>query len=72
MRNQATINMPMPDPHYRTTTYADWWGVSDSTIQDWFKDVDGVLRIGRRGAKRIEIRIPWSVAMKVYQDRTKA
>jgi hypothetical protein len=47
-----------------------------STIIDWFSGVPGVLKLQpkkpRNGARtRCEIRIPRSVAERVYRERTK-
>ena len=71
--NSAVIEV---DPHYSVAFYAELWGYDASTVLRWFQDIDGPLRsspAGRLGKrKRIEIRIPLSVAMRVYQERTKA
>jgi hypothetical protein len=71
--------MQGPDPvridqHYSPRFYAELWGVSESTVLRWFQDRPGVLKCGepKRGGRRtrVEIRIPYSLAMKVYQERT--
>ncbi len=62
------------DPHYSPQFYAELWGVSVSTVLRWFQDVPGVLQLntpsknGRR--TRIELRIPFSLAMREYNRRS--
>jgi hypothetical protein len=64
------------DPHYSPQFYAELWGMSVSTIIRWFQDIEGVLKLskpaknGRR--TRVELRIPFSVAMRVYLERTRS
>jgi len=60
------------DPHFPPSFYAALWGIDQKTVLRWFQDRDDVLKLqktGKRGT-RTEIRIPWSVAMKVYHERT--
>jgi hypothetical protein len=66
---------PIPiDPHYTPRFYAELWGVGESTVLRWFQDEPGVLKCGdlkKNGRRtRVEIRIPFSLAMRVYQQRT--
>ena len=55
--------------------YAELWGISVSTVIRWFQDLEGVLKMnqpsknGRR--TRVELRIPFSLAMRVYRDKTR-
>jgi hypothetical protein len=74
-----TFEPPQPvviDQHYSPQFYAELWGMSPSTVIRWFQDMDGVLKLtkpvknGRRS--RVELRIPFSLAMKVYRDHTAA
>lgn len=64
------------DPHFSPQFYAELWGMSASTVVRWFQDMDGVLKLkapaknGRR--TRVELRIPLSLAMRVYRERTKS
>ena len=69
--------LPIPiDPHYSPQFLAEWWGMSASTVVRWFQDLDGVLKLsqpsknGRR--TRVELRIPFSLAMRVYRERTRS
>ena len=73
------IEPPQPvviDQHYSPQFYAELWGMSPATVIRWFQDMEGVLKLskaqrnGKRG--RVELRIPFSVAMQVYRERTKA
>ena len=63
------------DPHYSPQFYAELWGLSRSTVMRWFQDVEGVLRLnepsqnGKRS--RVELRIPFSLAMRIYGERTR-
>lgn len=63
------------DPHFSVQFYAELWGLSPSTVVRWFQDEDGVLKFSKpaRNGKRtrVELRIPWSVAWRVYCERTK-
>jgi hypothetical protein len=74
-------NIPEPEPgkidqHYSAQFYAEWWGLSYSTVVRWFQDMEGVLKVGtpsKNGKRtRVELRIPFSLAMRVYRERTKA
>jgi hypothetical protein len=62
------------DPHYSPQFLAELWGLSPSTVVRWFEDVDGVLKLSkaaRNGRRtRIELRIPFSLAMRVYREHT--
>lgn len=62
------------DPHYSPQFYAELWGLSPSTVLRWFQDRDGVLKLrgqSRNGKRaRSELRIPFSLAMQVYRERT--
>jgi hypothetical protein len=67
---------PVPvDAHYSPQFYSELWGISVSTVLRWFQDLDGVLKLnepsknGRR--TRIELRIPLSLAMRVYREKTR-
>jgi hypothetical protein len=70
---------PLPimiDPHFSPQFYAELWAISASTALRWFQDLDGVLKTGKvsKNGKRtrVELRIPWSLAMRVYQERTRS
>jgi hypothetical protein len=72
---QIEIAEPIPvDKHFSIQFYAELWGLSCDTIRRWFQDLPGVLKVadqtkGRR--HRNELRIPFWLAMKVYQERSK-
>ena len=62
------------DQHYSPQFFAEIWGVSSDTIVRWFQDVPGVLKlsdVGKRGRRRVELRIPYRLAAQIYQERTK-
>jgi len=63
------------DHHFSPRELAEGWGLSDDTIRRWFEDEPGVLKggiDGSRGRRRkMFLRIPASVAQRVYQERTK-
>ena len=76
--NRTVVSPPLPipiDPHYSPQFYAELWGTSPSTIIRWFQDLEGVLKLskpaknGRR--TRTELRIPFSLAMGVYGERSR-
>lgn len=62
------------EKHYAPRYWARRWGISDSTVVRWFRDEMGVLRLNsesRNGKRsRVELRIPASVAERVYRQRT--
>ena len=64
------------EQHYSPQFFAELWGTSASTVVRWFQDRDGVLKLsepsknGRR--TRVELRIPFSLAMRVYRERTRS
>jgi hypothetical protein len=61
--------------HFSVRTLAEIWGYSEDTITRWFEDLPGVLKhgnAGTRGARRkLSLRIPESIAMKVYAEKSK-
>jgi hypothetical protein len=72
-----TFTEPEPvaiDPHYSPQFYAELWGMSASTVVRWFQDTDGVLKLStpsKNGKRtRVELRIPFSLAMREYRRRT--
>lgn len=72
------LNLPdvgtMLEHHYSVRDLASLWGVSPDTIVRWFADRPGVLKLQKpsaRGRRRVEIRIPLSVAAAGYAERTK-
>jgi hypothetical protein len=73
------ITQPEPiviDPHYSPQFYAELWGMSPSTVVRWFQDLDGVLKLAKPSnngkRNRVELRIPFSLAMREYRDRTRS
>jgi len=62
------------DPHYSPQFYAELWGIHVSTVVRWFQDLPGVLKLSSpsKNGKRVrtELRIPFSLAMRVYRERT--
>lgn len=63
------------DPHYSPKFYSELWNVHESTVLRWFRDEPGVLKVGEEAKNgrrtRCELRIPLSLAMRVYQERSK-
>jgi len=63
------------DQHFTPQFYAELWGMSVSTVTRWFQDEPGVLKLsnsaknGKRS--RVELRIPFSLAMRIYRERTR-
>lgn len=71
-----TTVQPIPiDPHFSCGFYAELWSIHPSTVLRWFQDLQGVLKLGepsKNGKRaRVEIRIPFSLAMRVYEEHTK-
>jgi hypothetical protein len=62
------------DQHYSPQFYAELWGVSRDTIVRWFQELPGVLKLsepGKRARRRVELRIPFRLALQVYEERTR-
>jgi hypothetical protein len=56
--------------HFSPRTLSEIWGYSTDTILRWFRDEDGVLRSGDKAGEG-DMRIPQSVAERVYRQKTK-
>lgn len=61
--------------HFSPRTLAEMWGFSEDTIVRWFEEETGVLKAGADGVRgrrrKITMRIPESVAKRVYAERTR-
>jgi hypothetical protein len=72
-RTIAEPHAVLIDQHYSPQFYAELWGTSASTVVRWFQDLDGVLKLNKppRNGKRtrVELRIPFSLAMREYLRR---
>lgn len=63
------------DQHFSPQFFAELWGVDRSTVTRWFQDMPGVLKLGEPGKKkraRVELRIPFSLAMQEYRRRAQS
>jgi hypothetical protein len=74
----ASTEIDVPWERHYTLGELSTWGYSRTTLKRWFENEPGVLRQGesrlRRGRKRpyVSLRIPQSVALKVYQRHLEA
>lgn len=61
----------MFERHFTPRTLGELWGFSEDTIQRWAEDEEGVLRCGSEGGRgkrrKMTIRIPDSVATRIYE-----
>jgi len=60
------------EKHYSAKQIAEAWGMDRSTVFKMFADEPGVFRLGattERRRTRRELRIPESVAARVYAER---
>ncbi len=61
--------------HFTPRELGRTWGLHERTIRDLFRDEPGVLKIGETGRRtkrdHVTIRIPESVAARVYLRRTR-
>lgn len=60
------------EPHFTVKQLTEQWGFAENTVFGWFRDEAGVLRSGHpsiRRRTRVAIRIPQSVAERVYRQR---
>jgi hypothetical protein len=73
----APIRQVSPfERHFTPRDLAEIWKLDETTIRRIFQDLPGVMKIGkanRRDGKRdyVTLRIPESVASRVYQERSK-
>ena len=60
--------------HFSVAELGEAWGLAEDTIRPWFIDEVGVLKIERRLRKNkrgyTSLRVPESVARRVYRQRT--
>lgn len=62
--------------HFTLSELAEAWHVSRATLSAWFRDEPGVIRFGpgklKKGRARtlVQLRVPASVARRVYRERT--
>jgi hypothetical protein len=61
--------------HYTPKELAEIWRLDESTMRRMFQDEPGVLKIGSTGRRNkrdyVTLRIPESVAQRVYERRTR-
>jgi hypothetical protein len=62
--------------HFSAQDLAEFWKLDETTIRRIFQDQPGVFKVGRsnrRDGKRdyVTLRIPESIALRVYQERTR-
>lgn len=69
MREQLTEAPALIHAHYSPRFYAELWQIPEATITRWFENERGVLKVARR--TRIELRIPFALAKRVYEERTR-
>lgn len=64
--------------HYTVGELARGWHLAAGTVRRWFENEPGVIRVGeqrlRKGKTRayVSLRVPESVAQRVYRRRTQA
>lgn len=71
----APLAGAMFEQHFSVRTIAELWSLSDDWVQRRFEDEPGVLKIGndgsRGGRRKITLRIPRSVAERVFEELTR-
>lgn len=60
----------MFERHFSASELADYWHVGRTTIRRWFDGEPGVLRIQQSRRSKVTMRIPQTVAERVYKQRT--
>jgi hypothetical protein len=66
----SVVKTPIIEQHFPPMYYAQRWGLTAKTVSLWFRDEPGVLKIkGGLQGRRTTLRIPMSVAEKVYKER---
>lgn len=73
---QNWIEHPLLERHFSPQTISEVWGLSTDKIRELFEDEPGVLKVGDRASGRtrryLTMRIPESVAARVYKRMTEA
>ena len=67
---QTVRSQQILEPHHPPLFYAQKWGVSSRTVNRWFRNLPGVLKIRSTAGRRVELRIPLHVAEQIYQEKT--
>lgn len=72
-RQEPQVSRCATERHFLPEEVADIWGIDAATIRRIFRDVPGVLKVGRitsRSGKReyVKLRIPQSILDKVYGE----
>lgn len=75
-RYEPQVNRCSTERHFRPEEVAEIWGVDTTTVRRVFRDVPGVLKLGRitaRGSRReyVKLRIPQSILDKVHSEMTR-
>ncbi|MBM3785747.1 MAG: hypothetical protein FJW30_15385 [Acidobacteria bacterium] len=69
------IKPSFTERHFSVGTLAELWSYSEDTVTRMFAEVPGVLKIGTTGKRghrqRITLRIPESIAARVYAEKTR-
>ena len=68
--NGATHVPILEEAHFPPLHYAQRWGLSTKIVVRWFRDVPGVLKVSGMSGRRVSLRIPVSVAERVYRERS--
>ena len=75
MTRSLLFKTSLTEQHFSVGALAKQWDVSEDTIRRWFADIPGVLKFGTepgRGRRpRMTLRIPESIALKVYAEKIK-
>ena len=64
--------------HYTVSELAKGWHLAPGTVRRWFENEPGVIRVGERRLRKgktrayVSLRVPESVAQRVYGRRTQA
>lgn len=76
MMEQAEKRPDFLERHYTVGELAKAWHMSIRSLREWFIDEPGVIKFGvgklKKGRKRtyVSLRVPESVARRVYRART--
>lgn len=74
MKKEEADPIDIFEPTVTIKQLSEKWGFSQTTLTDMFRDQPGVLKRGRRNSRRrtkVTLKIPISVAKRVYDEITK-
>jgi hypothetical protein len=67
---EVDIPVPMMERHFTLGELAEKWHMSRKYLRTWFVHEPGVIKYGKWHGRKLNLRIPESVALRVYREHT--